>query len=272
MFVWFDGKVIPEKEAVININTPAFRYGQGFFTTTRIEEGVPIWLYEHVERLNAFLAAFACPVFPEEPVIKAARLIPFMNGISRGGLRIIAFPEGERSKVWIGGESLPLSEMPPVKIARASFYRHSTQPLLRVKSLNYWENILAYEEAEKRGFYDALFLNEKGEVCETSRCNIFWLKDGIIYTPGTECGILPGIGRQKLIGLCQEEGIKVKTGNFKQEDLKNAEEVFLTNSLRGIVPVKEIEENRYDGDGKIVSFLREKWEKKIQDYIKSNLL
>lgn len=272
MFVWFDGKVMPEKEAFININTSAFRYGKGFFTTTRIEEGVPLWLYEHVERLKSFLAAFACPAFPEQPVIKAARLIPFMNGISRGVLRIIAFPEGECCKVWIGGENLSLSEMPPVKIALASFSRHSTQPLLKVKSLNYWENILAYEEAQKKGFYDALFLNEKGEVCETSRCNIFWFKEGTIYTPGIECGILPGIGRQKLIELCQEEGLKVKTGSFKWEDLKKAGEVFLTNSLRGIVPVKEIGENSYDENGKLVRFLREKWEARIQDYIRHNSL
>lgn len=272
MFVWFDGKVIPEEEAAVNINTPSFRYGQGFFSTIRIEEGVPLWLNDHMARLKSFLEAFSFPVFPEEPVIKAARLIPFINGISRGVLRIIVFREGEKAKVCIRGESLELKDMPPVKITLAPFCRHSSQPLLRVKSLNYWENILAYEEAERRGFYDALFLNEKGEVCETSRSNIFWVIDDTVYAPHIDCGLLPGIARQKVLEILKEENLKVKEGSFKREELEKAGEVFLTNSLRGIVPVGEIDGVSYQGEGEMVSFLKCRLGEKIREYIKLNHL
>ncbi|SHG42365.1 4-amino-4-deoxychorismate lyase [Thermosyntropha lipolytica DSM 11003] len=269
MLVWFDGKVIPEGEAGVGINTPSFRYGQGFFTTTRIEEGVPLWLNDHITRLKSFLEAFSFPVFPEEPVIKAARLIPFVNGISRGVLRIIVFREGEKAKVCVMGESLELKDMMPVKITLAPFRRHSSQPLLRVKSLNYWENILAYEEAERKGFYDALFFNEKEEVCETSRSNIFWVINDTVYTPHIDCGLLPGIARQKVLEVLKKENLKVKEGSFKQEELKKAGEVFLTNSLRGIVPVGEIDGVSYQGEGEMVSWLKRKLEEKMQEYVKT---
>lgn len=271
MFVWFNGKVMPEEEAVFNINTPAFRYGQGFFTTTRIEEGVPLWLDEHIERLKSFANTFSFPAFPEEPVVKASRLIPFMNGISRGVLRIVVFQEGEDSRVFIAGEKMALEEVPPVRIALASFGRHSGNPLLKIKSLNYWENILAHEEAAKKGCYDALFLNEKGEVCETSRCNIFWVKGDTVYTPSVECGLLPGIGRKKVLAIISRENIRIEKGKFGLEELKKADEVFLTNSLRGIVAVGELEGAQYKKEG-MVFLLKEKLMQDIREYIGANRL
>ncbi|MBO8159788.1 aminotransferase class IV [Thermosyntropha sp.] len=267
MFVWFDGSVMPEKEALININSEAFRYGQGFFTTTRIEKGVPLWIEEHIERLEESLERFSLPLFVPEPVLKAAMVWPFMNGVNEGLLRIIAFKEEKKTKVYISGQSLRLEETAPVKIGLASFSRHSSQPLLQVKNLNYWENILAHEEASKKGWYDALFLNERKEVCETSRCNIFWAEKETLYTPHPDCGLLPGIARKKVLGIAERLGIAVKTGFFETEHLREADEVFLTNSLRGIVSVKWLEEKEYKGTGGMTCLLADEFKKEIDGYI-----
>jgi len=271
VFVWLDGNVIPEEQAVIKINSPAFRYGEGFFTTIRIESNVPLWLEEHVERLKNFENILSFPSFSEKEVIEAARLIPFVTGISEGILRIVVFEEEKKARVYINAEKFVFQEMEPVRVSLASFRRHSTQPLLKVKSLNYLENVMAYKEALKRGFCEGLFLNEKGEVCETTRFNIFWVTGQEVYTPAIDCGVLPGITRRKLIELCRQEGIEIKVGRFTLPDLKRAQEVFLTNSLRGIVSVKQIEEAEYTVKGSAISLLKDKLCSLIQKSVSTKI-
>jgi len=110
----------------------------------------------------------------------------------------------------------------------------------------------SYQKALKNGFAEALLLNQKEYLTEASRSNIFWAKDGKLFTPGLSCGCLNGITRKAIIGLARKFGLTVCQGKFFISDLKQADEAFLTNSLIGIMPLS--------GYGRrITNFLQEKY-------------
>jgi branched-subunit amino acid aminotransferase/4-amino-4-deoxychorismate lyase len=134
----------------------------------------------------------------------------------------------------------PLETPPPFVLARASFRRDETCPTLRHKSLSYQANVLALAEARRRGADEVYFLNFKGHLAENATTNLFFVQGGTVRTPDDNCGLLPGITRDIVMELCGRAGIPCERGCYDESALCNADEVFCTNSLRGIVGVKGI--------------------------------
>ncbi|NLB89371.1 MAG: aminotransferase class IV, partial [Syntrophomonadaceae bacterium] len=160
-----------EDYIIINPHSAAFRFGQGFFSTTLIYQGVPLWIDDHINRLNYSLKAFNLP--PVDHIKMRTRAIKWaqLKQDEFNLMRLLVWPDKEHSSFYISGEKVPLKKK-PFRLAIASFRRHSSEIIYQYKSFNYWQNLLAYEEANNKGCEDAIILNEKGEVCETSRCNI----------------------------------------------------------------------------------------------------
>jgi len=123
----------------------------------------------------------------------------------------------------------------------SSIRRNSQSPLSRLKSANYLESILARQEARAAGVDEALCLNEKGLLAEASMSNIFLVTDGILRTPGLESGILPGITRETILELASQPGINTLEHDIRLDDVFQAQEAFLTNSLIEVMPLTEIE-------------------------------
>jgi branched-subunit amino acid aminotransferase/4-amino-4-deoxychorismate lyase len=115
-----------------------------------------------------------------------------------------------------------------------------------LKSANYLNNLLSRKEARAAGADEALLLNERGSLCEGSTSNIFLVKGHTLITPNEECGCLPGITRQAVIELAPETGISVAQREIQPEELLQADEAFLTNSLIELMPLREVGE-RYIG-------------------------
>ncbi|MCM8818817.1 MAG: aminotransferase class IV [Candidatus Omnitrophica bacterium] len=118
--------------------------------------------------------------------------------------------------------------------------RNNYSIISKIKSLNFLENIILKIEAEKERCDDMIVLDSSGYISEGSVSNIFFVKDNFIYTPSVECGCLEGITRRVIFEISEKENIKVKEGRFKIDFLSDCDEVFLTNTLMGIMPVKEI--------------------------------
>ena len=98
----------------------------------------------------------------------------------------------------------------------------------------------AFEKAKRAGFDEALILNDRGNICEASRSNIFFVKDKLLFTPNLGCGCLPGITRQVILDLAKRKKIKLRNGRFTLQDLLVADEAFLTNSLIGVMPLAAV--------------------------------
>ncbi|MEM2878839.1 MAG: aminotransferase class IV [Candidatus Hadarchaeales archaeon] len=239
-------------------------YGEGVFETFRWHRGPPVLLDEHVERMRRGAEFLGIPFPGKGAVVREVSSAVESSGIedarvkvcllSRGKGRFSSAPDGSELLTAVGRYMKPKTEM---KCCIVEFRRNSSSPLLQHKTLNYLENVVARREAERRGADEALFLNDRNEVAEGAATNVFWFRDGKLFTPSRECGILPGITRKLLISIARGLGIEVIDGRFFAESVLSADEVFLTNSLIGMARVVEINGNAIGGRTEAFSELRE---------------
>lgn len=109
-----------------------------------------------------------------------------------------------------------------------------------IKSGNYLNNVLAMIEAREKGADDAVMLNENGFLTESTTSNFFIVKDGVLKTPSLDCGILAGITREYLLDAVRRKGIPVEETELTVDDLRHADEVFITGTIKAIVPVRKV--------------------------------
>lgn len=120
--------------------------------------------------------------------------------------------------------------------------RNERSPLTSIKSTNYLENILAKEAAVRQGADEGLWLNTVGFISEGTMSNLFFIKDGILFTPSLSSGCLPGTRRQLILDLARSLQIRTEEGLFTLPDLLLSDEIFMTNSLMGVMPVRQIDD------------------------------
>jgi len=230
-------------------------YGEGVFETFRCFHGLPVFLRKHFERMKmgAKLLRIPTPGWREfkqtvkEKIDVSADLRVKVCLFSFGSQVFDEKPKESELVCFISRYERPRK---PLRLHLVSFPRNSKSPVVRIKSLNYLENVLGRREAKEMGFDEGLFLNERGEVAECCASNIFWMKDEVIYTPDESCGLLPGITRELVLSLAPKLGFKVKEGRYGLKNLLESDCVFLTNSLIGAHRVEEIEGFKIRGKNK----------------------
>ena len=252
--VYLNGSLIPRSQASISALDYGFLYGYGLFETMRAYGGRVFRLDSHLRRLARSAEILGLPIGTLD--LKGAVMDTIQaNQLSEARVRItISIGEGgmvpdpstcNRPTVLIlAGHYQPYPEQVYQKGFRAvvsSIRRNSGSPLSRLKSANYLESILARQEARAAGVDEALCLNEKGLLAEASMSNIFLVTDGILRTPGQESGILPGITRETILELASPLGIKPLEHDIGLDELFQAQEAFLTNSLIEVMPLTEID-------------------------------
>ena len=257
--VYLNGRLIPRSNAFISVMDYGFLYGFGLFETMRAYRGQVFHLERHLSRLAH--SALALGLSVEALALKGAVADTIQaNQLSEARIRItVSIGEGgmapdpstcNKPTVLIVAEHYkPYPEKVYQKGFRAvvsSIRRNSQSPLPRLKSANYLESILVRQEARAAGVDEALCLNEKGLLAEASMSNIFLVTDGILRTPDDESGILPGITRETILELAPQLGIKTIEQEIRLDELSQAEEAFLTNSLIEVMPLTEL-------DGKPIS-------------------
>jgi branched-chain amino acid aminotransferase/4-amino-4-deoxychorismate lyase len=222
--------------------------GDGLFETVLAERGQLVLFEAHADRLTRGCALLGLPA-PGPDALSAAALA----ALADAGLT------GERAAVrltWTcgdGGRGLDRPERPTPRLlaaaalaprpegaaslSLATVRRHATSPVSRMKSLSYLDNVLARREARARGAEEALMLNTQGELACAAAANLFWLKDGALFTPALDCGVLDGIIRGEVIARAAALGVACAEVHAPLEALDGAEAIVLTNSLIGVRPV-----------------------------------
>jgi 4-amino-4-deoxychorismate lyase len=130
--------------------------------------------------------------------------------------------------------------------------RNTPEGTQRLKSHHYLNNILGKRELRDSPDVEGIFLTEQGYVAEGVVSNIFWVKEGIVYTPSVETGILDGITRQFVIKCLKKLGIPICEGFYTKRELLDATEVMITNSSQEVVPVKKVDEYVFEGYNGII--------------------
>ncbi len=252
--VYLNGSLTPRSQASISPLDYGFLYGFGLFETMRAYGGQVFRLDSHLRRLARSAEILGLPIGALD--LKGAVMDTIQaNELSEARIRItISIGEGgmvpdpstchKPTVLILAGHYQPYPEQVYQKGFRAvvsSIRRNSQSPLSRLKSTNYLESILARQEARAAGVDEALCLNEKGLLAEASMSNIFLVTDGSIRTPGLESGILPGITRQTILELALPLGINTLEHDIRLDELFQAQEAFLTNSLIEVMPLTEVE-------------------------------
>jgi branched-subunit amino acid aminotransferase/4-amino-4-deoxychorismate lyase len=252
-FVSLNQKILSPDEAKLPAISSAAFYGKGVFTTAAIYRGNPFLWEKHWQRLNENAAKIGIDLsgFSEETVKDALSGIIDQNGFENGRARITFFDE-TASGIWSRGTNRKTSflittadfrEAKNLSLTVSPYRINSKSPLANVKSCNYLENILALEAAKASGFDEAVRLNERGEAASACLANLFWIKDGQIFTPALETGCLAGTTRSLLLEICD---VEEKTASA--EELNEADEIFLTSAGIGIGKVGKFENKIFKGE------------------------
>ena len=221
-------------EDKINIDSGTF-FGRGAFETILVKDK-PVLLKEHINRLNK-----AIEYLNIGEKIDLDFISNIINGEKYSNIAVkIAVTE---KNIIFTTREIKYNENTyknGFKVRLSKVMRNSSSNICRHKTLNYLENIIEYENANKDGFNETLFLNEKHNLSEGCTSNIFIVKDENIYTPTIDCGILPGVLRAWVI-----ENFSVMEKEISKEEFLNCDEMFLTNSLVGVVKISEFENKKF---------------------------
>jgi branched-chain amino acid aminotransferase len=219
----------------VDLAQSGVRHGAGLFETLRIREGQPLRLDAHLARLSRGAEYLGIEPAPSAKTICAfLKTHALCSSLNSGVLRFLAVDRALMITV------SPWKAERPSRILLGMSQRTtrwSGNPLNRFKTMGYLENWLMIQEAQSRGLFEVLALNEGGRLTDGGRTNVFLVKEGHILTPPASHGALPGTIRQTLL----ESGFAAESP-LGLEDLQAAEAVFLTNALQGVVPIHVLED------------------------------
>ena len=260
-WIWYDGKMVPWREATTHVLTHSLHYGMGVFEGVRAyktSQGTAIFrLNEHTDRLfnSAHIFGMKMP-FDRATLIDAQKAALRDNKLESGYLRPMAFYGSEAMGIsaktlsthvivaawpwgaYLGKEALENG----IRVKTSSFTRHHVNvTMCRAKaSSSYTNSILAHQEAAQDGYDEALLLDVDGYVAEGSGENIFIVKKGKLYTPDlTAC--LEGITRDTIIQLAAEIGVPVIEKRITRDEVYCAEEAFFTGTAAEVTPIRELD-------------------------------
>jgi branched-chain amino acid aminotransferase len=278
--IWFDGRWVPWDEAKVHVLVHGLHYGSGAFEGMRCyrtPRGPAIFRLEDHLRRWVRSAEYLFLQIPYGLGVLAAvcRQVVSQNGLEDGYVRPIAFyglggmnfSFGDNAvhvaiAVWPWGAYLGEEGMRRgIRVKTASWVKTSTNAIPSAAKLAgaYVNSSLAYQEAMRAGFDEALLLNEIGTVAEGTGENVFIVRDGAILTPASADHLVPGITRDSVIRLARDRGYAVREVSLSRSDLLAADELFLTGTAAEVTPVRELDYHPIGsgGAGPVTQELRE---------------
>lgn len=250
---WTRDGISPADRIRIGIDDRAFEHGLGLFETFRTWDGRAPLLDRHLARLRASAAALGLAIDPSSlPDASAVAALLAAEGSPDSLCRLTATggtAAGGPPIVWMTARPLPPAPASEgYAVGPVPWAIDHRDPLARHKSLNYWLRRLAFESARPRGLDEVLLRTADGRDQEGSRTNLFLVRGGGLITPTTDGPIVPGILRAVAIECARGAGIPVRESDgFSEEDWAQADDAFLTNSVRGIIPIRQYERIRDGG-------------------------
>lgn len=259
--IWFDGELVPWRDARVHVLTHTLHYGLGCFEGVRAyatPEGTAIFrLKAHTKRLfnSAHILQMAMP-WTQAEINEAQRLVVRENGLEEAYLRPMCFlgsegmglrAEGLTTHCIIAAWSWP-SYMDPeakergIRVKTSSYTRHHVNiTMCKAKANgNYMNSMLALREALDAGAEEALLLDNEGYVAEGSGENIFLVRDGVLHTPElTSC--LDGITRNTIFALAEDQGLKIVERRITRDEVYISDEAFFTGTAAEVLPIRELD-------------------------------
>ena len=261
MTCWMNGQYIKSEEIRISPFDHGFLYGVGFFETFRTYNGHVFLFDEHMDRLRRALSEYRITMpYEDAEILAAVRKLNDAEGGEDGYFRL-NISAGEHD-IGLAPSSYP---KPNVILFRKKLSltargtekngvwlettRNNPESMIRHKSHNFLNNVRGRLELPSLKLSEGLFVTVEGFVAEGVTSNVFWMKNGVLYTPAIETGILPGTTRAVIIKIARTAGLVVNEGFYSKIDVENADELFVTNAVQELVPLSVLEEVVLPGAG-----------------------
>jgi branched-chain amino acid aminotransferase len=260
-WIWLDGTFVPWREAKAHVLTHGLHYASAVFEGERMYGGEIYALTQHSERLHrsAEILDFKIPYSVAE-IDAACKETCVRNGLENAYLRPIAWRGSEMIGVSAQNTTIrmaiacwdwpsyfsPEQKAKGIRLTFAKYRRPdpATAPTASKATGLYMICTLSKHAAEREGYADALMLDWRGYVAESTSANVFLVRDGVIHTPEPDC-FLDGITRRGVIAIARAKGLEVVQRHIPAEELPTFSEVFLTGSAAEVTPVSEIGPHRY---------------------------
>lgn len=255
-YIWFNGELVPWKDAKIHVLTHGLHYASSVFEGERAYRGQIFKLEEHTDRLidSAQILGFEIP-WTNSQINDACREILEVQKLTDAYVRPVAWRGSEMMGVSAQSNKInlavaawewpsyfdPAERLKGIRIDLAEYRRPDPRTIpCKSKSAGlYMICTLSKHEAERKGYADALMLDWRDLVAEATGANIFFVKDGQLHTPTPDC-FLDGITRRTVISLAKERGVEVIERAIKPEEMERFEQCFLTGTAAEVTPVSEI--------------------------------
>jgi branched-subunit amino acid aminotransferase/4-amino-4-deoxychorismate lyase len=242
--VLLDNVLLPASSARVSVMSEGFLYGHGVFETIHVRDGLAAFLPQHHARLTASARdldlSYAVPV---DTLRERIQRVITANTLTSGSIKVLLFNNGETT-----GELILIRTFayPPEAYERGFrlqtiFTGERTGGLSGHKTTNYLTNIRAKRAAQAARFDEPLFLTPAGLVIEGATTNIFTVRHGVVHTPSLACGPLPGIARSVILA---HVGARARETLITHTELNEADELFVTSSLLGVMPVTQVDDRK----------------------------
>ena len=254
MKVCCNGEFSPANQPVLTAANPVFKWGEGLFETMKVVDQRIILANLHFERLLAGLSllqinipsSFTHPALEQ----KIIELCGHNNCLQLARVRLAVYPDANNAAAYVI-EAIPLEEnsnnwqTPGLSTTTFSTAKKATDVFANLKSSNYLPYRLAAKYAMANGLDDCLVLNTYNRYCDSSKANIFLVKNDVVFTPSLSEGCINGVMRNVIIAVAKKLGYVVEESKITKQDLLDADEVFLSNAIQIIRWVKFFEGVQY---------------------------
>ena len=257
----YNGKLVEHDTALISVNSRGFRFGDGLFETMKSNKINLLFADEHVNRLlhGLELLEFKIPLhFTTDKLNQQVHNLLKKNGhqhMARVRFTVFRGDGGLFDEInhtpnyliqsWVLPDDVGQWNSNGLVLGIYNDVKKSCDLLSNLKHNNFLPYVMAAMHAKKQKWNDAVLLNNDGRICDTSIANIFLVKDEIIYTPSLKEGCIAGIMRQHIIQQLADNNMQVIESKITLNDLMEADEVFLSNSIYNIRWVQNIGDKKY---------------------------
>lgn len=253
-YVYLNGEFIRAGDAMVSVFDQGLLYGDGIFESFRSIGDRIYQLPQHYQRLLQSAEALCYPItFTQQKLETILMELRSRNNLNDAYYRItitrgkgqIGFQrelENDLTCLVIGREFQAVDStlyQQGIRLRVAQTRRNAPEAISpKIKSISNLNSLLGKLEAHAAGTFEVIMLNNKDHICEGASSNIFWVKDKWVFTPDASTGLLEGVTRSTIMRLCEESlNLRVITGEFKLQDLKFADEVFITSTSLEVMPV-----------------------------------
>jgi branched-chain amino acid aminotransferase len=259
--VWVNGEAVDAAAPSIGALDHGVTVGDGAFETCKVLDGVPFALGRHARRLDRSMAGLGLPPADHSVIEAGIKAVLAGEPIAFGRLRYTvtagAGPLGSDRDASPLTYIVTAAAQPPNpdtgKLVVVPWTRNERSATAGLKTTSYAENVVALAYAKERGGVEALFANSIGNLCEGTGSNVFVVVDGDILTPDLASGPLAGVTRDLVIEWCREEGLTVRAEPLPMSILHQAQEVFITSSVKDVMGVHAMDDKLIAAPGPVTA-------------------